>query len=391
MPTATAQQLLEGPDGIARCEQVVFCHDQDSGLRAVVALHSTALGPALGGTRMRPYLTPGDALADVLDLARAMTYKNALAGLDHGGGKAVIIGDPAHKDPRALAAYGRFVAGLGGRYVTACDVGTTVADMDVVATQCRFVTGRSPEHGGAGDSGVLTALGVWHAMRAAVAHRHGDGTGLGGLTVGVSGVGKVGRRLVDHLLRDGARVLVTDVDPAAVAGVRERHPDVQAVESTAALLAADLDIFSPNALGGAVDRQVAETLTAGIVCGGANNQLAEPGLDEVLAGRDVLYAPDFLVNAGGVIAVADEWLGYDDARARARVAGIEATTREVLARADRSGTTPLAAAEQLAEQRLAAVPADRRVWVPPGAAGGPSAQAGSAPVPIPGDPSHLLG
>jgi valine dehydrogenase (NAD+) len=368
---------------------VVFCHDPASGLRAVVALHSTALGPALGGTRMRPYATPGEALADVLDLARAMTYKNALAGLDHGGGKAVIIGDPSRdKGTRQLAAYGRFVTGLGGRYVTACDVGTTVADMDVVAEQCRYVTGRSPERGGAGDSGILTALGVWHGMRAAVAHRFGDGTGLGGLTVGVLGVGKVGRRLVDHLVRDGARVLVADLDAAAVAEVRERHPEVEVVASTRDLLAQQLDVFSPNALGGAIDRAVAESLRATVVCGGANNQLAEPALTEVLADRGVLYAPDFLVNAGGVIAVADEWLGYDDARARARVAGIETTAREVFALADASGTTPVAAAEQLAELRLAAVPEDQRVWLPR-EAGPPAGSAGSPEAPV--GAGHLLG
>jgi valine dehydrogenase (NAD+) len=349
-------------------EQVVFCRDAASGLEAIIALHSTALGPALGGTRMRPYPTSAAALADVLDLARAMTYKNALAGLDHGGGKAVIVGDPARdKTPQLLHAYGRFVAGLAGRYLTACDVGTTVEDMDVVATQCSFVTGRSPQAGGAGDSGVLTALGVVAGMRAAVAQRFGATRSLAGLRVGVAGVGKVGRRLVDHLVREGAAVVVTDPDAVAVAEVRERHPGVEAVADVGALLQAELDVYSPNALGGAIDVRTAETIEVGVVCGGANNQLAHAGLDQVLADRGVLYAPDYLVNAGGVIAVADEWGGYSDERARAAVAGIHQTADRVFALAEAEAITPLAAADRLAEARIAA--GSPHIWLPPAGTG----------------------
>ncbi|MGH3990572.1 MAG: Glu/Leu/Phe/Val dehydrogenase dimerization domain-containing protein, partial [Pseudonocardiaceae bacterium] len=205
-------------------EQVVFCQDKPSGLRAIIAVHSTALGPALGGTRFHPYPSEEDALADVLDLSRAMSYKNALAGLDHGGGKAVIVADPTRdKTEVLLRAYGRFVQSLGGRYITACDVGTYVEDMDVVARESEFVTGRSVAHGGAGDSSILTAFGVFQGMRAAAEHVWGAPT-LSGRRVGVAGVGKVGRLLVDHLRTDGAEVIVADVNERAIERVRAAHP-----------------------------------------------------------------------------------------------------------------------------------------------------------------------
>src|SRR5207248_2240584 len=210
-------------------EQVVFCHDEPSGLKAIIGIYSTVLGPALGGTRFYPYASEDEALADVLRLSVAMAYKNALAGLDHGGGKAVIIGDPAQvKTEALLRAYGRFVASLGGRYVTACDVGTYSEDMDVVARECPWTTGRTTANGGAGDSSVLTAMGVMHGMRAAAEHAWG-GTSLRGRTVGVEGVGKVGHRLVDHLVEDGAEGVICDVSPAAIEAVRARHPQVRAV------------------------------------------------------------------------------------------------------------------------------------------------------------------
>ncbi|MDX6220514.1 MAG: valine dehydrogenase, partial [Frankiales bacterium] len=197
-------------------EQVVFCQDPASGLRAIIAIYSTALGPALGGTRFYPYADEAAALSDVLALSKAMAYKAACAGLDLGGGKAVIIGDPATmKTEGLLRAYGRMVESLGGRYYTACDVGTFVADMDVIARETHFVTGRSPEHGGAGDSAVLTAFGVFQAMRAAAQATFGAAT-LQGRTVAVEGVGKVGFHLVEHLVEDGAAVVVADVNPVAV-------------------------------------------------------------------------------------------------------------------------------------------------------------------------------
>ncbi|NHA66549.1 Glu/Leu/Phe/Val family dehydrogenase [Phycicoccus flavus] len=334
-------------------EQVVFCSDPATGLRAVIALHSTALGPGLGGTRFHPYPSMDAALADVLRLSRAMSSKNALAGLDHGGGKAVVLGDPrTDKTPELLRAYGRFVESLGGRYVTACDVGTYVTDMDVVAQETRWATGRSPERGGAGDSSLLTALGVLRGMRAAAQHLWGEPT-LAGRRVGIAGVGKVGSRLAGHLLDDGAEVVVTDVDHAAVARLVERHPALTVAEDARALVRMPLDVYSPNALGGALDDDTVDALTAGLVCGGANNQLAHDGTAERLAARGVVYAPDFLVNAGGVIQVSDELHGFDAERAAARTEAIFDATLAVLQAAEADDVTPATAADRLAEQRIA--------------------------------------
>ena len=346
-------------------EQVVFCHDRTSGLRAIIALHSTALGPGLGGTRFYPYPSQAEALADVLALSRGMTYKNALAGLDHGGGKAVIIGDPARdKTEPLLRAYGRFVQSLGGRYVTACDVGTYVADMDVVSRECDFVTGRSESDGGAGDSSVLTALGVFQGLRAAAEHRWGSSS-LSGRRVGVAGVGKVGRLLVGHLLQDGAHVVIADVSVGATQAVLAKHPQVQVAASTEELVRLPLDAYAPCALGGALTPVVAAELSATIVCGAANNQLADPSVAELLSARQVTYAPDFVVNSGGVIQVADERHGFSFERARQRTLRIFDTTASVLRLADAEGLAPSVAAERLAEQRIEALASVRRTWLPP--------------------------
>ncbi len=334
-------------------EQVVLCQDRASGLKAVIAIHSTALGPALGGTRFYPYASEEEAVADALNLARGMSYKNAMAGLDHGGGKAVIIGDPEKiKTEQLLLAYGRFVASLGGRYVTACDVGTYVADMDVVARECRWTTGRSPENGGAGDSSVLTAFGVYQGMRASAQHLWGDPS-LRDRTVGIAGVGKVGHHLVEHLMSEGARVVVTDVREDAVRRITERHPGVRSVADTDALISVEgLDIYAPCALGGALNDASVPALTARVVCGAANNQLAHPGVEKDLADRGILYAPDYVVNAGGVIQVADELHGFDFERCKAKASKIYDTTLAIFARAKEDGIPPAAAADRIAEQRM---------------------------------------
>ncbi|MEP7020759.1 MAG: Glu/Leu/Phe/Val dehydrogenase dimerization domain-containing protein [Pseudonocardiales bacterium] len=334
-------------------EQVVHCYDARTGLRAIIAIYSTALGPALGGTRFYPYATEDDALDDVLQLSKAMAYKAAVAGLDLGGGKAVIIGDPKRDKTEALLlAYGRFVDSLGGRYITACDVGTYVEDMDVIAKVCRFATGRSSANGGAGNSGVLTAYGVFQAMRAAAQHRWGEAT-MRGRRVGISGVGKVGAVLAGHLVQDGARVLVADVDDAAVRRTLQSHPDVTA-EPVDSLPAQDLDVFSPCALGGALTAGTVDVLRAGLVCGAANNQLADARLAGVLHERGVLYVPDFVCNSGGLIQVADEISGYDERRATSRTAGIFETTLNLLAASERDGVPPAVAADRIAEARMAA-------------------------------------
>jgi valine dehydrogenase (NAD+) len=336
-------------------EQVVFCQDKGSGLRAIIAIYSTALGPALGGTRFYPYPTEEDAVHDVLELSRGMAYKNALAGLDHGGGKAVIWGDPERdKSEPLLRAYGRFVASLGGRYYTACDVGTYVQDMDVVARETRYVTGRSVEHGGAGDSSILTAWGVFQGMRAAAEHLWGSPS-LAGRRVGVAGLGKVGRHLLAHLLEDGAEVVATDVAERALDWAARTYPQVTLVPDATALITSDIDVYAPCALGGALDDATVPVLRAKIVAGAANNQLAHPGIDKVLADRGILYAPDYVVNAGGVIQVADEIEGFDFDRAKLRATRIYDTTRQILELADAEGVPPAVAADRLAERRMADV------------------------------------
>jgi valine dehydrogenase (NAD+) len=367
VPAAAPPAASAGPPGVfaqvTGHEQVVFCHDEPTGLSAIIALHSTALGPGLGGTRFYPYASEQDALADVLALSRGMTYKAALAGLDLGGGKAVIIGDPARiKSEALLRAYGRFVQSLNGRYYTACDVGTFSEDMDVIARECAYVTGRTVAHGGAGDSSVLTAYGVFQGMRAAAEVTWGRPT-LEGRTVGVAGVGKVGHHLVRHLVEDGAEVVVTDVSAAAVDRVLAEHPGVRSVPDTAALVGSDLDVYAPCALGGALDDDVVEVLTARVVCGAANNQLAHAGIEKVLEDNGVLYAPDYLVNAGGLIQVADELEGFSFERAQARAARIFETAHEVFALAREDGVPPAVAADRVAERRIREVSRLRGVWV----------------------------
>ncbi|HEY5358807.1 MAG TPA: Glu/Leu/Phe/Val dehydrogenase dimerization domain-containing protein [Streptosporangiaceae bacterium] len=377
-------------------EQVVFCQDHASGLRAIIAIYSTALGPALGGTRFYPYPSEDAALADVLNLSRAMTYKNALAGLDHGGGKAVIIGDPDKlKSEPLLRAYGRFVQSLSGRYITACDIGTYSEDMDVIARESSYVTGRTVRNGGAGDSSVLTALGVFQGMRAAAAHVWGGAT-LDGRSVGVEGVGKVGRRLVGHLLDDGARVTVFDTSAAAVELVRGAYPQILVAATRADLVASRPDVYAPCALGGSVDEAAVAVLggqgpahatapaagsptlsaapatgttaaarTAGtrIICGGANNQLAHPGVQKLLADAGIVYAPDYVVNSGGVIQVADELNGFSLERARARAEQIFDTVQRLLAAAAAEGVLPAVAADRLAEHRISSVGRLRGIYL----------------------------
>lgn len=335
-------------------EQVVFCQDPASGLKAIIAIYSTQLGPALGGTRFHPYTSEAEALADVLDLAKGMAYKSALAGLDLGGGKAVIIGDPkVDKNEAMLRAYGRFVQSLNGRYFTACDVGTYSTDMDLVARECDFVVGRTTAHGGSGDSSVATAFGVHQGMRAAAQFAWGDPS-LAGKRVGVAGVGKVGRHLVDHLIEDDARVVVTDIDADAISALRDVHPGIEIAASTDALIAANLDVYAPCALGGALNESSLEILTAKVVAGAANNQLADPHVAKLLADRGIVYAPDYCINAGGVIQVFDELdpSGFSVERTQARTTHLFDATLAVLERAASEGITTAEAADRQAETRM---------------------------------------
>jgi leucine dehydrogenase len=337
-----------GDDGF---EEVVHCSDRRSGLRAIVAIHSTALGPALGGTRFYPYRNEDDALRDVMRLARGMSYKAAAAGLDLGGGKAVIIGDPARdRSEVLLRAYGRFVESLGGRYVTAEDVGTTMADMDWIARETSFVTGRDVIHGGGGDPSYMTAHGVRAGMLA-VAEQLWGTPDLSGRHVAVQGVGKVGYLLCGMLRADGVRLTVADVNRDNV-GRAVTEFGAEAVDP-AKIHAVDCDIFAPCALGAVINDETLPELGATAVCGSANNQLERPEHGLGLQRAGVMYAPDFMVNAGGIINIADELSGgYREERARATCDRIYDRVKVVLRSAAETGTPTHAVAERMAEERM---------------------------------------
>ncbi|HEX2031297.1 MAG TPA: Glu/Leu/Phe/Val dehydrogenase dimerization domain-containing protein [Actinomycetota bacterium] len=343
-------------------EEVVHFHDPPSGLKAIVAIHSTALGPSLGGTRFFPFRSEDEALRDVLRLARGMTYKAAAAGLDLGGGKAVIIGDPRRdKSEELLRAYGRFIESLDGRYITAEDVGTSREDMDVLRRETSWVTGVSKRLGGSGDPSPVTAYGVFQGLRACAEEALGTSS-LEGVRVVVQGVGKVGYHLVKHLVEEGAAVTVADVDVDAVGrvvnsfGVETAEPDkAHAVAS---------EIFAPCALGAVIRDDTLPELKCKVVAGAANNQLERPEHGDALQELGILYAPDFVINAGGLINVADELIGYDRDRAMAKVEGIYRTVREVFRIARTEGVTPAAAANALAERRMAGVSRVRLLWLP---------------------------
>ncbi|HEV3475666.1 MAG TPA: Glu/Leu/Phe/Val dehydrogenase dimerization domain-containing protein [Actinomycetota bacterium] len=343
-------------------EEVVFFHDPASGLRAIVAIHSTVLGPSLGGTRFYPFPTEEEALRDVLRLARGMTYKAAAAGLDLGGGKAVIIGDPTRdKSEELLRTYGRFIQSLGGRYITAEDVGTFREDMDLVRRETRWVTGVSRRLGGSGDPSPVTAFGVFQGIRACAEEALRTNS-LEGLRVVVQGVGKVGYHLVRHLSEAKAQVTVADVDVDLVARAVNEF-DVETVEPAKAH-AQECEIFSPCAMGAVIRDDTLPELKCSVVAGAANNQLERPEHAEALGDLGILYAPDYVINAGGLINVADELMGYDRDRAMAKVEGIYRTLREVFRLARVDGITSAQAADRLAQSRIDRVGRIRLVRMP---------------------------
>ena len=332
-------------------ELVVFGHDVPTGLRAIIAIHSTVLGPAAGGCRMWPYAGTAEAVADVLRLSRGMSYKNAMAGLEFGGGKAVILADPRKKTPELLEAFGRFVDSLAGRYVTAEDVGTTTADMTNVARATRFVAGlgRAPGEAG-GDPGPKTALGVFLGIKAAVKFRLGRAD-LGGVTVALQGAGGVGYHLAGLLAAEGAQLRVADVRPAAVQRVcdefRARSVPVEQV------LFEDVDVLSPCALGAVLTAHSMPRLRARIVAGAANNQLAQGQDGGGLPAAGILYAPDYVINAGGIISVSREYRGgATEAQVIADIQAIPVRLTEIFERARRENRTTNAVADQMARERL---------------------------------------
>ena len=332
-------------------EDVVFLSDRDSGLRGIIALHSTRLGPALGGTRFLRYIDAGAALTDALRLSRGMTAKAAIAGLPLGGGKAVIMEHPGADRAAVLLAYASHVQALGGRFVTGEDVGISEADADLIHHGTRYIAGVSNREGGLGDPSPRTAAGVVGAMRAAMGRLHGDRS-LDGRRVVVSGVGKVGYALCQLLANQRAEIVVADVAPGAVARVQASLVAAVEVVDPALAHTVEADIFAPCALGAILNPTTIAELRCTAVVGSANNQLATDACAAQLAVHGVLYVPDYVANAGGLIQVAGEWLGFDLGEIERRVAAIEPTVDTVLDLAAARHITPAAAADELVVQRL---------------------------------------
>jgi len=344
-------------------ERVLVCSNPDVGLQAIIAVHSTVLGPGLGGVRMWPYGSTEEAVTDVLRLSRGMTYKAAAAGLNLGGGKAVIVGDPKKEKTEALLrAFGRYVDSLNGLYITAEDVGTDLEDMEVIQHETRWVTGVSPEHGGGGDPSPVTAFGVLQGIQAAVAFQSGDGV-LAGRSVAVQGLGNVGYNLARFLREAGAKVFAADIDANATGRARDEL-GVEVVP-TAEILAVPCDVVAPCALGAVLNDESIPRLRCRIVAGAANNQLAdERRHGQELHERGILYAPDFVINAGGLISVYNEIVGYNRDTAMRMARGIHANMARVF-EISRAQSIPTAlAADRLAEERIARVKAlGGRHWV----------------------------
>ncbi|HUL42726.1 MAG TPA: Glu/Leu/Phe/Val dehydrogenase [Bacteroidota bacterium] len=342
-------------------EQVVFCSDKKANLRAIIAIHSTTLGSALGGARMWTYSSDEDALTDALRLSRGMTYKAAVAGLNLGGGKAVIIGDPnSDKTESLFRTYGRFVEGLAGRYITAEDVGTTVQDMEFVRMETKYVTGIDRALGGGGDPSPITAYGVYYGMKACVKEVTGSDS-LRGKKIAVQGMGNVASTLCDHLAQEGARLFVTDIYPNKAKPVVERTK-AKFVEPEK-IYDVDADIFCPCALGGIINDKTIPRLKVDIVAGGANNQLAdEKKHGAMLQKRKILFAPDYAINAGGLMSVASELEGYPPERAMKQAEGIYETLLKIFQIAKNEKILTFEASNHLAEERIGQIGHIRRLY-----------------------------
>lgn len=341
-------------------EQVVFCHDKESGLKAIIAIHDTTLGPALGGARMWNYNSEEEALQDVLRLAKGMTYKNAAAGLNLGGGKAVIIGDPKKDKSEALfRSFGKFVQSLNGRYITAEDVGTFEEDMDYIHMETEFVTGTS--RGGVGDPSPVTALGIYYGMKAAAKEAFGSDS-LTGLTIAVQGVGQVAYNLCRHLNKEGANLVVTDINEEAVnrAVIEFNATSVQPDE----IYDVDAEIFAPCALGAIINDETIPRIKAKVIAGSANNQLEKDEHGTILHEKGVVYAPDYVINSGGVINVAEELVGYNQERALNKVKSIYSILENVFAISRNKNIPTSVAANEIAEQRIQTIRKLNRLYLP---------------------------
>ncbi|MGM0846097.1 MAG: branched-chain amino acid dehydrogenase [Bacillota bacterium] len=331
-------------------EQLLFCQDENSGLKAIIGIHDTTLGPALGGTRMWTYDSEEAAIEDALRLAKGMTYKNAAAGLNLGGGKTVIIGDPRKdKNEEMFRAFGRFIQGLNGRYITAEDVGTTVADMDLIHEETDYVTGISPAFGSSGNPSPVTAYGVYRGMKAAAKEAFGTDS-LEGKTIAVQGVGNVAFTLCRHLHEEGAKLIVTDINKEAVQRAVEEF-GAKAVDINE-IYSVDCDIFAPCALGAVVNDETIPQIKAKVIAGAANNQLKDTAHGDTIHEMGIVYAPDYVINAGGVINVADELYGYNRERAMKKVEQVYNNVERVIEIAKRDKIPTYLAADRMAEERI---------------------------------------
>jgi leucine dehydrogenase len=352
--TVLSDQLVLGPMSTFNHEQVVFCNDNETGLRSIIAIHNTVLGPALGGTRMWVYKSESEALKDVLRLSRGMTYKSACAGINLGGGKAVIIGDSkTQKTEALLRRFGKFVDSLGGKYITAEDVGMGTRDMEYIHMESDYVTGLPETMGGSGDPSPVTAYGVFLGMKAAAKERWGSDS-LSGKKVAVQGVGHVGESLVRQLVKEGCKVTICDINEEKVKSL-VKELNVAAVKLDA-IYDVDMDIYAPCALGATVNSETLSRLKCTVICGAANNQLADEQVHGVeLIKKGMIYAPDYVVNAGGIINVYYELEGYNRERAMAHAENIYNTTLEIFRVAKTENIPSFAAANKLAEKRIAEI------------------------------------
>ncbi|OZU90021.1 leucine dehydrogenase [Virgibacillus indicus] len=333
-------------------EQLVFCQDKNSGLKAIIAIHDTTLGPALGGTRMWTYDSEAEAIEDALRLAKGMTYKNAAAGLDLGGGKTVIIGDPKKdKNPEMFRAFGRYIQGLNGRYITAEDVGTTEDDMDLIHLETDFVTGTS-EASSSGNPSPVTAYGIYKGIKAAAKEAFGEDS-VKGRTIAIQGVGNVAYALCEYLHEEGAKLIVADINKAAVAKAVEAF-DAKAVDPED-IYDVDCDIYSPCALGATINEETIPRLKAKVIAGSANNQLKTTEHGDIIHEKGIVYAPDYVINSGGVINVADELHGYNQARAKKKVETIYDSLNKVFEISRRDNIPTYVAADRMAEERIESV------------------------------------
>lgn len=332
-------------------EQVVFCHDPHSGLNAIIAIHNTTLGPALGGTRLWPYNSHEEAIIDALRLSRGMTYKAAISGLNLGGGKAVIVANPAMKSEALWRRYGKFVDSLNGKYITAEDVNTSARDMEYIAMETAHVTGVPEYMGGSGDPSPFTAYGVYIGMKASAKKAWGSDS-LAGKKVLVQGVGHVGQYLVGHLVEEGAKVFITDINQEKIKETVGKFQGVEVLDGSV-IFDQDIDIYAPCALGATVNDDSIGKLKARIIAGAANNQLADENVHgPKLIEKGILYAPDFLINAGGLINVGAELEEYNVERVRGNVEKIYDRTLEIFDLSEREGIHTQAAAIKIAEKRL---------------------------------------